>query len=132
VADRVACWQSIDRASLVSELATRAPGARILVQVGAPGDPGKGGADPADVPDLVARARDAGLDVTGLMAVGVAGDPEATADAFATTADLADHLDLPERSMGMSGDLAVAVRAGTTMVRVGTALFGPRPPRTTP
>ena len=36
-------------------------------------------------------------------------------------------LDLPERSLGMSGDLAAAVRAGTTMIRVGTALFGPRP-----
>lgn len=130
VADRVACWQSIDRSSLVAELAKRAPGARMLVQVDAAGEPGKGGADPADVPDLVARARDAGLDVTGLMAVGVAGDPDATAAAFAATAALADRLDLPERSLGMSGDLAAAVRAGTTMVRVGTALFGSRPPRT--
>ena len=127
VADRVACWQSIDRPSLVSELAKRAPGARILVQVDAAADPGKGGADPADVPDLVARARDAGLDVAGLMAVGVAGDDAATAEAFSATAALADRLDLPERSLGMSGDLAAAVRAGTTMVRVGTALFGPRP-----
>lgn len=131
VADRVACWQSVDRASLVSELAKRAPGARILVQVDAAADPGKGGADPADVPDLVARARDAGLDVVGLMAVGVAGNADATADAFSVTAALADRLDLPERSLGMSGDLAAAVRAGTTMVRVGTALFGPRPQRGT-
>ena len=130
VADQVACWQSIDRSSLVSELSKRAPGARMLVQVDAAGEPGKGGADPADVPDLVARARDAGLDVAGLMAVGVAGDDAATAAAFATTAALADRLDLPERSLGMSGDLAAAVRAGTTMVRVGTALFGSRPPRT--
>lgn len=127
LADRVACWQSIDRASLVDELARRAPGAHLLVQVDAAGDEGKGGADPGDVPDLVARARDAGLRVTGLMAVGVAGDEAATEDAFARTAALADRLELPERSFGMSGDLAAAVRAGTTMVRVGTALFGPRP-----
>lgn len=131
VADRVACWQSIDRASLVDELAKRAPGARTFVQVDAAGEEGKGGADPADVPDLVARARDAGLDVVGLMAVGVFGDEAATEAAFARTAALADRLGLPERSFGMSGDLAAAVRAGTTMVRVGTALFGPRPrPRT--
>jgi len=128
LAGRVACWQSIDRAALVDELARRAPGARLLVQVDVAADPGKGGADPEDVPDLVARARDAGLDVTGLMAVGVAGDEPATEAAFARTASLADRLDLPERSFGMSGDLAAAVRAGTTMVRVGTALFGPRPP----
>jgi len=129
VADRVSCWQSVDRAPLVEELARRAPGAQLLVQVDAAGEPGKGGAAPGDVPDLVARARDAGLQVAGLMAVGVAGDEAATEAAFAATAALADRLDLPERSFGMSGDLAAAVRAGTTMIRVGTALFGPRPPR---
>lgn len=129
VADRVACWQSVDRASLVDELAKRAPGVRLFVQVDATGEPGKGGAEPDDVPDLVARARDAGLDVAGLMTVGAFGDEAATEAAFAATAALADRLDLPERSMGMSGDLAAAVRAGTTMIRVGTALFGDRPPK---
>jgi hypothetical protein len=44
-------------------------------------------------------------------------------------AELADRLGLRERSMGMSGDLEVAVAEGATMVRLGTALFGPRPPR---
>ncbi len=130
VADRVSCWQSVDRGSLVDELTARAPGARVLVQVNATGEARKGGADPDDVPDLVARARDAGLDVAGLMTVGVFGDEAATEAGFRATADLADRLGLPERSMGMSGDLAAAVRAGTTMIRVGTALFGPRPPRT--
>jgi len=129
VAHRVSCWQSVDRAGLVDELARRAPGSQVLVQVDAAGDEAKGGAPPAEVPDLVARARDAGLQVAGLMAVGVAGDEAATEAAFTATAALADRLDLPERSFGMSGDLAAAVRAGTTMVRVGTALFGPRPPR---
>jgi len=127
VADRVACWQSIDRASLVDELAARAPGATVLVQVDAADDPTKGGAAPAEVPDLVARARDVGLAVRGVMSVGVTGDEAATEAAFRRAAELADRLELPERSFGMSGDLAPAVRAGTTMVRVGTALFGPRP-----
>lgn len=127
VADRVACWQSLDRASVVDEVAKRAPGARALIQVNAAAEDGKGGASLADAPDLVARARDGGLDVVGLMAVGVAGDEAATESAFAATASLADDLDLPVRSLGMSGDLAAAVRSGTTMIRVGTALFGPRP-----
>lgn len=127
VADRVACWQSLDRASVVDEVAKRAPGARVLIQVNAADEDGKGGASLVDAPDLVARGRDGGLDVAGLMAVGVAGDDAATEAAFAATASLADDLDLPERSMGMSGDLAAAVRSGTTMIRVGTALFGSRP-----
>lgn len=127
VAEHVACWQSLDRASVVDEVAKRAPGATVLVQVNAAGEDGKGGAGLHDAPDLVARARDGGLDVVGLMAVGVAGDEKATEAAFGATASLADRLDLPVRSFGMSGDLAPAVRAGTTMIRVGTALFGPRP-----
>ncbi len=130
VADLVSCWQSVDRASVVDEIAKRAPGARVLIQVNSTDEAHKGGAEPGDVPDLVARARDAGLDVAGLMAVGVAGDDAVTEAAFARTAGLADRLDLPERSMGMSADLGPAVRSGTTMIRVGTALFGPRPPRT--
>lgn len=127
VADRVSCWQSVDRGSLVKELASRAPGARIYVQVNASGEDQKGGATPAATPDLVARARDAGLTVEGLMTVGVFGDEAATERAFTTVADLADRVGVPGRSMGMSGDLEAAVRAGTTMIRVGTALFGQRP-----
>lgn len=127
VAEQVACWQSLDRASVVDEVARRAPGARVLVQVNAAAEDGKGGATADQVPELVARATDGGLDVVGLMAVGVAGDEAATEAAFAATASLADRLDLPERSLGMSADLDAAVRAGTTMIRVGTALFGPRP-----
>lgn len=126
VADVVSCWQSVDRTSLVREIAKRAPGARMLVQVDASGEAQKGGAAPDDVADLVAAARDAGLEVEGLMAVGVHGDDERTATAFATVADLADRLGLVTRSMGMTGDLEAAVAAGTTMIRVGTALFGPR------
>jgi pyridoxal phosphate enzyme (YggS family) len=127
LADRVVCWQSVDRTSLVDEIARRAPGARILVQVNASGEAQKGGAVPADVPDLVARGRDAGLDVAGLMAVGVLGDADATERAFHEVVGLADELSLPERSIGMTDDLELAVRAGSTMVRIGRALFGARP-----
>ena len=51
----------------------------------------------------------------------------ATRDAFERTRDLADELGLLERSMGMSDDLEIACELGSTEVRVGRALFGPRP-----
>ena len=129
VADLVHLWQSVDRAALVDEIARRAAGAAVLVQVNVSGEPQKGGCDPAVAPALVAHCQDAGLDVRGLMTVGHPADPR---PGFRLLAGLADDLGLPERSMGMSGDLEVAVEEGATMVRVGRALFGPRPrtPRT--
>ncbi len=122
----VAVWQTIDRPSLVSEVARRAPGGRILVQVDCLGVPGRGGCPPDEVESLVVSALAAGLDVAGLMAVGAAGDPAATRAVFRTVADLADDLELEERSMGMSDDLESAVEHGSTMVRIGRALFGER------
>jgi uncharacterized pyridoxal phosphate-containing UPF0001 family protein len=74
----------------------------------------------------VAGCTDLGLDVRGLMAIGPQGAPEVVRAGFRTVRDLADQLALPERSMGMSGDLEAAVAEGATMIRVGTALFGPR------
>ena len=73
----VALWQSVDRADLVREIAKRAPGASILVQLNLSEEPQKGGCRPADLPALVGLARDSGLDVQGLMGVGPAGEPEA-------------------------------------------------------
>lgn len=127
MASLVDLWQSVDRPSIVRQLGQRAPGARVLVQVNASGEPTKGGCRPADAPGLVAAAGDAGLDVRGLMAVGPSAGPEAARTGFRLLRWLADRLDLAERSMGMSGDLEVAVQEGSTMVRVGQALFGPRP-----
>ena len=129
LAGTVDLWQSVDRPRLVDEVARRAPGARVLVQVDVTGEPSKGGCRPAEVPALVERAADAGLEPQGLMAVGPLGPPEAARPGFRALVGLADRLGLAERSIGMSGDLEVAVQEGATMVRVGTALFGPRPPR---
>jgi uncharacterized pyridoxal phosphate-containing UPF0001 family protein len=64
--------------------------------------------------------------VLGLMGIGPAGDPEASRPGFRALRSLADDLGLPVRSMGMTSDLEVAVQEGATMVRIGTALFGPR------
>lgn len=119
-------WQSVDRADLAEEIAKRAPGARILVQVNTTGEPQKSGCELTDIDALVGRATELGLDVAGLMTVG----PTAERDprpAFAQLRGHVDRLGLGVASMGMSGDLEAAVSEGSTMVRVGTALFGPRP-----
>ena len=127
IVGRVDVVQTVDRSSLVGELARRAPGQRVMVQVDATGEPGKGGCQVSDVPALVEECWRLGLVVEGLMTVGpTSGDPLATARAFAATRRLVDGLGLVECSMGMSGDLEIAVAEGTTMVRLGTALFGPR------
>jgi uncharacterized pyridoxal phosphate-containing UPF0001 family protein len=127
VAGVVHLWHSVDRASLADEIARRAAGARVLVQLDLAGLPGRGGCPPADAPALVAHCRDAGLDVAGLMGVGPPGPPEAAAPGFSRLIAMADDLGLPERSIGMSGDWRVAVREGATIVRVGSDLVGPRP-----
>jgi len=127
LAPLVALWQSVDRLELAREIARRAPGAAVLVQINLSGEPQKGGCAPGEVAALVAAARDLGLDVQGLMGVGPAGPREAARPGFRELVALADRLDLPVRSIGMSADLEVAVQEGATMVRVGTDLFGPRP-----
>jgi pyridoxal phosphate enzyme (YggS family) len=129
LAPHVALWQSVDRPGLVTEIAKRAPGAAVLVQLNLSGEPQKGGCEVGETPRLVGLARDEGLDVRGLMGVGPAGPPEAARPGFERLVALADALELPVRSIGMSADLEVAVAAGATMVRVGTDLFGARTPR---
>jgi pyridoxal phosphate enzyme (YggS family) len=128
--DLVDVWASLDRRSIIDEVAKRAPGATVLIQVNSTDEAAKSGCAPVEVADLVDHAVEKGLTVRGLMTVGpTSGDPLATAAAFATTRALVDDLGLADCSMGMSGDLELAVAAGSTHVRIGTALFGPRPPK---
>jgi pyridoxal phosphate enzyme (YggS family) len=129
IAPVVHLWQGVDRMAAGEEIARRAPRARVLVQVRVAGDSagGRNGCDPTEVPALVERLDGLGLDVRGLMAVGPAGPPELARPAFREVSALADRLGLVERSMGMTDDLEVAVEEGSTMVRVGRALFGSRP-----
>lgn len=122
----VSLWQSVDRIELVNELALKVPGGRILVQVDVLDRPRQGGCRPGDVESLVIHAQERGLTVAGLMTVGAEGDLGATEESFATTARLADRLGLPERSMGMTDDRHLAVEHGSTIVRIGRALFGER------
>jgi uncharacterized pyridoxal phosphate-containing UPF0001 family protein len=124
----VTVYETVDRGSLVTELARRVPGARVLVQVATSGEAGKGGCPIEAVPALVELALAAGLDVGGLMAVGpTEGGPEAARPGFRAVRGLLDRLGLRVCSMGMTADLEVAVQEGATQVRVGSALFGTRP-----
>ena len=126
LAPYVHLWQSVDRAELGAEIAKRAPGARVLVQVNLSNEPQKGGCSWSDVPALVAALGAMDLDVRGLMGVGPAGPPDEARPGFRRLVATADDLGLPERSIGMTDDLEVAVEEGSTMVRIGRDLFGPR------
>lgn len=127
VAPFVALWQSIDRPELAERVARHAPDASVLVQVNISGEPQKGGCAPTDVAALIERCSVLGLDVRGLMGVGPAGSRDATRSAFQSLRSLVDRFGLPICSMGMTDDLDIALAEGSTMVRVGSALFGPRP-----
>ena len=126
----VACWQAVGRIEEGRAIANRHPGARVLVQVDVAGLPGRGGVPPVEVSGLVSALSDEDLDVVGLMAVGMPGPPEGARPGFRELSRLADALSLPVRSMGMTDDLEVALSEGSTMVRLGRALFGDRPART--
>lgn len=125
---------SLDRLELARECDRRARArgrpAEVLVQVNVAGEASKGGFDPEGLgPALDALAALDHLRVRGLMAIPPA--VERAEDArgwFRTLAGLAKRHGLGELSMGMSADFEVAVEEGATIVRVGTAVFGPRPP----
>lgn len=130
-AEAVALFDAIhalDRSSLVAALARACDAAgrqpTLFVQVNIGDEAQKGGVTITGLPVLLAEARDAGLTVSGLMAIPPA-DTE-PAPYFALLAELADRHALPLRSMGMSGDFQTAIMLGATHVRVGTALFGER------
>jgi pyridoxal phosphate enzyme (YggS family) len=137
--DRV---QSVDREKLLHPLdraaAEMGKVLPVLLQINAGNDPAKFGADLADAPRLLeaALAR-RNLRVDGLMTIAPLGTTESETNAhaertFANLRTLRDELaarfsvPLRELSMGMTGDLAIAIAAGSTLVRVGTALYGAR------
>ncbi len=131
--------QGVDSAKLLAHL-DRAAGELgralpILLEINAGDDPAKFGAAVAEAPGLLEAALGkAHLRVEGLMTIApLAADPAVAARAFARLRELRDRLagqfgaPLRELSMGMSGDLAEAIAEGSTLVRVGSALFGERP-----
>jgi pyridoxal phosphate enzyme (YggS family) len=132
--DIVDVWQSVDRASVVTELVKRHAGratdgqCEMLLQVNTTSESDKGGCDPAEAKTLVDQARRGGLNVTGLMTVGPTDmDPGKSRAAFRLLKEMATDLGVSQLSMGMTADVEIAVEEGSTLVRVGTALFGQRP-----
>lgn len=130
VVGRATLIHTCDRAALARELSKRAAATgstqRVLLEVNVGREPQKGGPEPEGVVALLAAVRALpALECRGLMCIPPAGaDPRPH---FRTLRALRDAL-LPggELSMGMSADYACAIEEGATLVRVGTAIFGPR------
>jgi PLP dependent protein len=129
---------SLDRLDLAKELDKRARArARtvdVLVEVNVAAEASKGGVAPDGLGELLdAVAKMPSLKVRGLMAIPPeAKDPDDSRVWFRALRKLGERYSLSELSMGMSGDFEVAIEEGATMVRVGTAIFGPRPARPEP
>lgn len=119
---------SVDRLSLVKALgkAFAKTGRDIpcFLQVNIGEEEQKGGCAIAEIPSLLAAAKEHGVEIIGLMCLPPA-DVEA-APYFALLHELTQREGLPSLSMGMSADYETAVQLGATHIRVGTALFGPR------
>lgn len=127
--DVVDVWQSVDRASVIDEIAKRSSGRvpRVFLQVNTSGEDSKSGCTPDELEGLVTRCREQGIVLDGLMTIGpTSGAEQPTRAAFRLLRHLANDHGLHHCSMGMSGDLEIAIEEGSTMVRVGSALFGPR------
>ncbi|MBN9038090.1 MAG: YggS family pyridoxal phosphate-dependent enzyme [Rhizobiales bacterium] len=125
--------ETVDRekiaAELAKEIARQGRVLRLYVQVNTGLEPQKAGIDPREAAAFVARCRDVhGLAVEGLMCIPPAG--ENPGPHFALLEKLAREAGVEKLSMGMSGDYATAVAFGATNVRVGSAIFGGRPPLT--
>ncbi len=138
----VSCIQSLDRLSLAKKLQKRlereGESREVLLQVNTSAEESKFGLDPAD---LIEFAREVGrmdnLKIRGLMTIGLFTDDfEEARPSLRRLRELRDQVrdlnldgvEMKELSMGMSGDLEVAIEEGATIVRVGSAVFGSRPP----
>jgi len=140
VAGRFALIHSVDSAELAEELDKRAGGGaahgakqRVLLQVNVAGETQKSGCAPADAPVLAHRvAAQPHLALEGLMTIApFTDDQDVQRRTFRGLRVLRDALQeeglwLPTLSMGMSADYGIAVEEGTTVIRLGTVLFGPR------
>ena len=132
VVQRFGTIHSLDSLALAERLARiaaeeqRSP--EVLLQVKLRPDPSKGGFEPQELRRLWPQLQTlAPLRFTGLMVMAPLGlEPAERQALFGEGASLAGELGLPELSMGMSGDWLEAAAAGSTWVRLGSALFGPR------
>ena len=113
---------SVATDSVLAQLERHAPeGTEVLVEVNVAGEEGKGGVEPGELDDFIARCP---VRVAGLMTMPpFSEDPEASRPHFARLAELAAELGLNRLSMGTSQDWQVAVQEGATIVRLGTSLY---------
>jgi len=129
-AGRFALIQSVDSGHLADALARINVEQKVLVEVNVAREAQKTGVQPAEAGELISAVAEM-LDLQGLMAMGPArGDPTPAFLELRTMRDEAQQRlgkALPILSMGMSDDFEAAVAAGSTMVRLGRILFGPRP-----
>lgn len=127
---RFALIQSVDSAHLVEAIARSDRAQRVLVEVNVAREAQKTGVDPGQALELI-ELTSRELDLQGLMAMAPAGGDRTPAFQELRTmraeAEQRIGKSLPILSMGMSADFEAAVRAGSTMLRLGEALFGPRP-----
>lgn len=134
VRPRVVALHSMDRRSLL-EAWLKGPGRPppVYVQVDLAEEPQKGGVTPDEAAPFVDACRSLGVEVIGLMTLPpLADDAETSRRWFAMLRELRDRIEpavgpLPGLSMGMSADFEVAVEEGSTVVRLGTTIFGDRP-----
>jgi PLP dependent protein len=136
VVGRFGLIHSVDRVDLAAELDRRSTGGgrqRVLVQVNCSAEPQKGGVLPESLPALLDELQKfERLEVQGLMTMSALTDDQGEQRrAFRLLRELREASEraghrLPELSMGMSGDYAIAVEEGATMIRLGTVLFGAR------
>jgi pyridoxal phosphate enzyme (YggS family) len=128
-AGRFGVIQSIDSLRLAEAVARHAPNQGVLVEVNVALEPQRSGVAPDQALELVAAVANL-LDLQGLMGMAPAeGDPRPAFEALRVLHDEAEQRvgkGLPILSMGMSGDFEAALAAGSTMLRLGQALFGPR------
>ncbi len=120
---------SVDSEQLARALDARAARpVEVLVEVNVAGEETKHGVSLADAPALVRLLQGLpNIDVAGLMTVAPqVDDPEEVRGVFRELRKLRDALGLRELSMGMTGDFGVAIEEGSTLVRIGRAIFGPR------
>ncbi|HEV7136380.1 MAG TPA: YggS family pyridoxal phosphate-dependent enzyme [Steroidobacteraceae bacterium] len=143
VAERFAWVHAVDRLKIAERLSAQrpyhAPALNVCIQVNLANEASKGGVPAAEVPDLAAAcARLPRLALRGLMCIPPEeADPGRQRAWFAGLRALRDSLNsdglgLDTLSMGMSGDFEAAILEGATIVRIGTALFGPRPAMAAP
>jgi pyridoxal phosphate enzyme (YggS family) len=119
---------TVDSAKLAGRLNEVGTPLDVYVEVKLSHEETKAGAGPAEIPGIVEAVRESGnLRLLGLMTVPPwSEDAEASRPYFAKLREMAEGFGLRGLSMGMSGDMEVAIEEGATCVRVGTALFGRR------